>query len=144
MGTGWCPVGTFLFIQKPSMRSSAPACRVFPPHLAESRNSLADGLTGCLLVDSRSCQFGSVLAAMGVGLFLWCTHALRLELEVCLWFSLLSASPIKPEESRRIKDVLIYLDQGSSELSELSFSVASASEEGAPPPPRFRTCSYHD
>lgn len=54
---------------------------------------------------------------------------------MCLWFSLLSASPIKPEESRRIKDVLIYLDQGSSELSELSFSVASASEEGAPPPP---------
>lgn len=63
---------------------------------------------------------------MGVDLFLRFTHSPRLELEVCLRFSLLPASPIKPEESHCIKDILICIG-GFSELSELSFAVAPAS-----------------
>lgn len=106
MSTGAQVAFSFVFLQKPSVRRSAPTCRVFPLPLTPSRNSLADGLRGCLLVDSRSCQFGSVLAAMGVGLFLWFTHSLRLELEVCLRFSLLLQAQ-QYEELRHIKNVFI-------------------------------------
>lgn len=108
MGTGAQVAFSLVFLQKPSVRRSAPTYRVFPLQLTQSRNSLADGLRGCLLVDSRSCQFGSVLAAMGVGLFLWFTHSLRLELEVCLRFSLLLQAP-QYEELRHIKNVLIQI-----------------------------------